>query len=106
MTRVADKAAGAKGRSRATTRKTARPRADPSILYRELRTGCLLYHPGMSEIHALNLTAAYIWSCCDGEMDVAVIAAEVAEACRVPLGDAQRDTQTVLNDFRAKNLLV
>ncbi len=106
MTRVADKVAGAKGRSSARFGETARPRANPSVLYRELRTGCLLYHPDMSEIHALNLTAAYIWSYCDGEMDVAGIATQVAEACRVPLGDAQRDTQTALRDFRAKKLLV
>ncbi len=106
MTRVADKVARAKGRSRAKTGQTARPRTNPGVLYRELRTGCLLYHPGTSEIHALNLTAAYIWSCCDGEMDVAGIATQVAEACEVPLGDAQRDTQAVLKDFRAKKLLV
>ena len=83
-----------------------RPRADPAILYRELRTGCLLYHPGTNEAHVLNLTAAYIWTCCDGERDVPAIAAEVAKVCRLPLPEALRDVKKALKEFHAKKLLL
>lgn len=92
--------------STATVSRTEQPRANPAVLYRELRTGCLLYHPGTNEAHALNLTAAYVWTCCDGGMDVTGIAACLAEACRIPIPEALRDVKKVLKDFHAKKLLV
>ena len=92
--------------SEATIPETERPRANPTILYRELRTGCVLYHPGTNEAHVLNLTAAYIWTCCDGSMDVAAITAHVAEVSRLPLPQALRDVKKALRDFHAKKLLL
>lgn len=89
-----------------TIPETERPRANPTILYRELRTGCVLYHPGTNEAHVLNLTAAYIWTCCDGRMDVAAIAADVAKVCMLPLPEALRDVKKGLRDFHAKKLLL
>lgn len=89
-----------------TIPETERPRANPTVLYRELRTGCVLYHPGTNEAHVLNLTAAYIWTCCDGRMDVAAIAADVARVCTLPLPEAQRDVKKALRDFHAKKLLL
>ncbi|MCI0372594.1 MAG: PqqD family protein [candidate division NC10 bacterium] len=85
---------------------TERPRADPAILYRELRTGCVLYHPDTNEAHVLNLTAAYIWTCCDGKMDVPAIAAQVAKVCRLSLSEALRDVKKALREFHAKKLLL
>jgi hypothetical protein len=84
----------------------SRPRIDPAILYRELRSGCLLYHPVTNEAHALNLTAAYIWSGCDGQRDVAGLAAHLAETCRLSFEDALNDVRLVLNEFHAKKLLL
>ena len=92
--------------SAATIPETERPRANPTILYRELKTGCVLYHPGTNEAHVLNLTAAYIWTCCDGSTDVAAIAAQVAGVCRLPLPEALRDVKKALRDFHAKKLLL
>ena len=92
--------------SAATIPETERPRANPTILYRELRSGCVLYHPGTNEAHVLNLTAAYIWTCCDGEMDVPAIAAHVAKVCRLPLPEALRDVKKALKEFHAKKLLL
>ncbi|MGH7362513.1 MAG: PqqD family protein [Candidatus Methylomirabilales bacterium] len=92
--------------SEATIPETERPRANPSVLYRELRTGCVLYHPGTNEAHVLNLTAAYIWTSCDGQMDVGAIAAHVAEVCKLPLPEAQRDVRKALREFHAKKLLL
>lgn len=83
-----------------------RPRANPAVLYRELKTGCVLYHPGTNDAHVLNLTAAYIWTCCDGTMDAAAIAADVAKACRLPLSQALKDVRKALRSFHAKRLLV
>lgn len=92
--------------SEATIPETERPRANPTILYRELKTGCVLYHPGTNEAHVLNLTAAYIWTCCDGEMDVVGIAAHVAEVCKLPFPQALTDVKKALRDFHAKKLLL
>lgn len=92
--------------STTTVPETERPRANPTVLYRELKTGCVLYHPGTNEAHVLNLTAAYIWTCCDGDMDVAAIAAHIAKVCHLPLPEALRDVKKALGDFHAKKLLL
>lgn len=92
--------------SKGTVPEKERPRANPAILYRELRTGCVLYHPGTNEAHVLNLTAAYIWTCCDGRMDLGAIAADVAKVCTLPLPEALRDVKKALRDFHAKKLLL
>ena len=84
----------------------SRPRANQTILYRELKTGCVLYHPETNEAHVLNLTAAYIWSCCDGVMNVAAICSEVAKVCRLPLQQAETDVRKALKTFHAKQLLL
>lgn len=87
-------------------RDTDRPRANPKVLYRELKTGCVLYHPETNEAHVLNLTAAYIWTCCDGAIDVAAVSAHLARVCELPLPQAQRDVKHALKDLRAKGLLL
>ncbi len=92
--------------SPATIQETERPRANPKILYRELKTGCVLYHPGTNEAHVLNLAAAYIWTCCDGEREVSTIVSHIAEVCRLPLSQAQRDVKKALRDFHVKKLLL
>jgi hypothetical protein len=92
--------------SATTMEQGERPRANPAVLYRELNTGCVLYHPGTNEAHVLNVTAAYIWTCCDGSMDVAAIAADVAKACRLPLPEALKDVRKALRSFHAKQLLL
>lgn len=96
----------ARALSATTVEQGERPRADPAVLYRELKGGCVLYHPGTNEAHVLNLTAAYIWTCCDGSMDEAAIAADVAKACRLPLPQAQKDVRRALRSFYAKKLLL
>jgi hypothetical protein len=85
---------------------TARPSAHPKVLYRELNTGCVLYHPETNEAHVLNLTAAYIWSCCDGERDEDAMARELAQLCALPLGQARQDVKSALRDFHAKQLIL
>jgi hypothetical protein len=95
-----------KGSLSSRTAGTERPRADLTVLYRELTTGCVLYHPRTNEAHVLNITAAYIWSCCDGSRDVAGIATEVAKLCRLPIQRALDDVRKTLQSFHAKQLLV
>jgi len=92
--------------SATTMEQEERPRANPAVLYRELRSGCVLYDPGTNEAHVLNLTAAYIWTCCDGSMDVAAIAADVAKVCQLPLPQALKDVRKALRSFHAKQLLL
>jgi hypothetical protein len=94
----------AKGTSRLTT--VDCPQADLSVLYRELKTGCVLYHPLTNEAHVLNITAAYIWNSCDGTKDVVAIATDVAELCRLPLQRALNDVRKAIRSFNAKQLLV
>ncbi|MGH7377454.1 MAG: PqqD family protein [Candidatus Methylomirabilales bacterium] len=47
-----------------------------------------------------------MWTSCDGQMDVGAIAAHVAEVCKLPLPEAQRDVRKALREFHAKKLLL
>jgi Coenzyme PQQ synthesis protein D (PqqD) len=96
---------GRRAATAAAARDSIRPRADAAVLYREARTGCILYHPGTNEAHVLNLTAAYIWTCCDGATGVANIAVDLASTCGIPLRQARTEVAKTLRRFRAKNLI-
>ena len=85
---------------------TALPSANPAVLYRELRAGCLLYHPDTNEAHALNLAAAYVWTCCDGETDLPTMAAQLSRDGRISLDRAQQDVRAALRDLHAKQLIL
>jgi len=53
------------------------PRRREDVLYRALRDGYTLYDTKSNKVHLLNLSAAYMWTCCDGGSSVAQIASRL-----------------------------
>ena len=85
-------------------------RKNPALVERRLRGTCLLV-PVMSSfdeldsLYSLNATAQFIWrKACDG-LDDQSIAIQLAKTYDVPVGEAQTDTQAVLSELCAMQLL-
>ena len=60
------------------------PEARGDIVFRQVGDEWLLFDPITGEIHVLNLSAALLWSHCDGTTPVATVLATLGEA----FGDA------------------
>lgn len=75
---------------------TDRPRARPDVVFRQLADEWVIFDPAADRLHALNLTAALVWSFLDGARDVDGIAGEVGRAF-----DPPRSRADVLADVRA-----
>ena len=84
-----------------------RPRARDDVVFRSVSGDWVLYDPRSQDLHVLNVTAAAVWSFCDGSSTPDAIARELAER----LDDApapevvRRDVETALARFRADGLL-
>jgi len=74
----------------------ARPRARDDVVFRQLDEEWVIFDPAADRLHALNLTAALVWSHCTGEFDASGIAAAVAGAFDPPV-----EVATVLPDVQA-----
>jgi hypothetical protein len=83
-----------------------RPFARSDLQYRELADGGVIYDTAAERIHTLNLTAAYIWNCCDGAHTVAEIASELqgAQTALTP-ERARQDVTDALAHFEREGLL-
>lgn len=57
-----------------------RPRRREDVVFRRVGEEWLLFDPATQLIHVLNLTAALVWSFCEGEHTVEAMAAEVGAA--------------------------
>jgi Coenzyme PQQ synthesis protein D (PqqD) len=75
------------------------------IQYRELNDGGVVYDTSAERIHTLNLTAAYIWNCCDGSRNVMQIASELHEHANVPIDKALNDVREAITYFEKEGLL-
>ena len=86
---------------------TQRPRARDDVVFRPLDDEWMIFDPTTDRLHALNLTAALIWTSCDGQHDLAQIAADVADAFGPPAeSDAVADdVQHTVARFRREGLL-
>jgi hypothetical protein len=73
--------------------------------YRELEDGVVIYDTAADKIHTLNITAAYIWNCCDGAHDVSAIAAGLHDAIQISPEQALDDVRRTVNYFRDEGLL-
>lgn len=86
-----------------------RPRKRDDVVFRRVSGDWLLFDPRTQRIHVLNLSAALVWSFCDGEHDVDEIVREVTHAFgETGPGDAGEDEGTVeevLGRFRTEGLL-
>jgi len=89
-----------------TDRSADRPRGRDDVVFRQLDDEWVLFDPTADRLHALNLTAALVWSHCTGEHDPSAIAAAVGEAFDPPVagGDILADVRATLDRFRAEGL--
>lgn len=71
----------------------AKPRARSDVLFRQLDDEWVVFDPSTGRLHALNLTAALVWSQCTGEQTVAEIAQAVGDSF-----EAAGDRAAVLQD--------
>lgn len=83
----------------------ARPRKLETIQDELLPDGSMvLFDAERSGLLTLNPTAALVWECCDGEHDLAAIAAEVREVFP-DIPSVEADMRAVLADLREHGLL-
>lgn len=84
-----------------------RPRGRDDVVFRQLDEEWVLFDPRADRLHALNLTAALVWSHCTGEHDAGGIAETVAAAFQPPLAGADilADVEATLQRFREEGLL-
>lgn len=57
-------------------------------------------------IHVLNATASVVWRCLDGDIDVATLAAELADAFGVDASQVSDDVLGMVRQLAADGLLV
>lgn len=84
-----------------------RPKARPDVVFRPMEDEWVLFDPVAHRIHVLNLTAALVWSLCDGVHDLEEMAREVAgsfSGAPEPSAVAEEVTATV-ERFREEGLL-
>jgi hypothetical protein len=82
-----------------------RPRIRTDLQYRELDDGVVIYDTAAERIHTLNLTAAYIWNCCDGVHNLSDIASDLYEQTKIPREQAMHDVTDAIVYFRDEGLL-
>ena len=81
------------------------PRGREDVLYRTLRDGCTLYDTKSSKVHLLNLTAAYIWTYCDGRFSIAQIASKLQDDFDIGEGTSLCHVKQTIEGFLRKGLL-
>ena len=83
------------------------PVARQDVVFRPLADEWVLFDPTAHRLHVLNLTAALVWTHCDGSLDVERLANEVGSAFEGPPPPDRllREVEGVLERFRAEGLL-
>jgi len=82
-----------------------RPSVRHDLQYRELEDGGVIYDTAAERIHTLNVSAAYIWNCCDGSRNLSDIAAKLNEQVDVSLEQALKDVTEAVTYFEREGLL-
>jgi hypothetical protein len=82
-----------------------RPLIREDIQYRELEDGGVVYDTSAERIHTLNVTAAYIWNCCDGTHNLLDIASDLHEQVHVSMDKALQDVRDAIAYFQKEGLL-
>jgi hypothetical protein len=83
-----------------------RPVARPDLMLRRVGSEWVLYDAERERAHVLNLTAAVIWTYCDGEHERASIAESIArEAPGIDAQNIRSDVDDALRRFADEGLL-
>ena len=81
------------------------PEIKECIELEELDDGCILYDTEEDKVHSLNITAASIWTCCDGQHSIKEIATIMEEGFRPKSKLVLDDIIIIIRDFSEKGLL-
>jgi hypothetical protein len=81
------------------------PRARPDLTSRSVDGEAVLLDRSSGRVHQFNRTASFIWARLDGTTSPRDVAAAVAEAFDVEPETAGKDVETLLEQFRALELL-
>ena len=83
------------------------PVAREDVVFRPLADEWVLFDPTEHRLHVLNLTAALVWTHCDGTLDLDGLAAEVGGAFDdpPPADEIVREVKEALERFRGEGLL-
>ena len=86
----------------------ARPEARDDVVFRTLADEWVLYDPKTNQVHVLNLSAALVWSSCDGKRTVPEIVQDVAASFPdKPSPDSVADdVVTAIQQFVQEGLLI
>lgn len=85
-----------------------RPRRNASIHFEPLDDGCALYDPVSGRVHILNLTAASIWTGCDGSRSLRDLAGEIRAGFGKPVSASRAvedDVRTAVEELLRAGLL-
>lgn len=78
-------------------------RADLAVV--EIDGEAVIYDEPSRDIHYLNPTAAIVFGLCDGTGTVKEMAADIADAFRVPSDRVERQVRSLLREFKKSKLL-
>ena len=81
------------------------PQRRSDLNYRTIEGETVILDRKEGRLHQLNPTASFIWDCCDGNSNVAVIIDLLAGAYEVDSSVARKDVEEVLSRLRSSNLL-
>lgn len=81
------------------------PVARECVELEKLDDGCILYDTAKDSLHSLNVTAASIWTCCDGRHSIKEIAAIIEAYFKPIMRVALEDVIKIVKDFSEKDLL-
>jgi hypothetical protein len=83
------------------------PRRREEVVFRPLSDEWVLYDPATRRLHVLNLTAALVWSYCDGTRDVMDLVRSVRAAFREAPDEARvgEDVREALEAFAREGLV-
>ncbi|MCZ6680390.1 MAG: PqqD family protein [Candidatus Poribacteria bacterium] len=81
------------------------PEGRDNILYRELDDGCIVYDAESNQGHILNITAAYIWNCCDGHHSIESIARDLQGLFSLNFEEALKHVESTIAQFQESRLL-
>ncbi|RMH11897.1 MAG: PqqD family protein [Gemmatimonadetes bacterium] len=79
------------------------PRARADVVFRPVDDAWLIFDPLTQAVHRLNVTAALVWSACDGAHSVVDLTREMAEV--YPDAPAREAVEEALAQFRRAGLL-
>jgi hypothetical protein len=85
--------------------KIYKPIRRSDLLVREVENENIIYDHTNNAVHSLNITAKFIWDCCDGSRNLSEIAKEITERFNIDADTAFKDVEGTVKEFKEKHLL-